>query len=193
MTQSHGSFNLSRISRNCDSKRFAQNLFALIRAKARTVAGLHHSPKDFQKAQQMTLENILRGSGDIGAMLATCWGILQIDHATTQIYVQNTKLRDFVPCAPFVITGRPSIDEMGHFTMTTQPGMAESFAGIRQRMNGKEPGRPKTEGSKVNAALRLRNEGAKVDAIAEALEVNRATVFRWFKAAGAATECDGGG
>jgi Homeodomain-like domain len=126
-------------------------------------------------------------------MLATRRGILQIDHATTKIYVQNTKPRDFVPCAPFVLTGRPFIDQTGHFEMTTKPGMAESLAALRQKMNGKETGRPKTEASKVNAALRMRNEGAKVDAIAEALEVNRATVFRWFEAAGHATECDSRG
>ncbi len=42
---------------------FADTLFALQRAGARTITGAHHSPKSFGKDTLMTLENVLRGLG----------------------------------------------------------------------------------------------------------------------------------
>src|SRR5262249_54762345 len=91
---------------------------------ARTITGAHHSPKSFGKETYMSRENVLRGSGDIGAMLATCWGLSQIDANSTRIYVQNVKARDFQPCEPFIIQGRPSIDATGYFELPTPSGFA---------------------------------------------------------------------
>jgi hypothetical protein len=82
---------------SAEQKIFAQNLFALLRAGARSVTGLHHAPKSFEKESYITLENVLRGSGDIGAMLSTCWGLRQIDKDKNRIYVANCKPRDFDP------------------------------------------------------------------------------------------------
>jgi len=90
---------------------FAETLFALQRAGARTITRAHHSPKSFGKDAFMTLENVLRGSGNIGAMLATRWGLSQIDAASNRIFVQNVKARDFLPCDTFIIQGRPSLDQ----------------------------------------------------------------------------------
>jgi len=61
-----------------EQKQFADTLFNLQRAGARTITGAHHSPNSFGKDNFMTLENVLQGSGDIGAMLATCWGLSQM-------------------------------------------------------------------------------------------------------------------
>jgi hypothetical protein len=107
-----------------EQKLFADTLFALQRAGARTITGAHHSPKSFGSSSFMTLENVLRGSGDIGAMLATCWGLSQIDATSTRVFVQNVKARDFAPCEPFIIQGRPSINETGYFELTNPPGFA---------------------------------------------------------------------
>jgi len=93
-----------------EQKQFADTMFSLQRAGAHTITGAHHSPKSFGKDTFMTLENVLRGSGDIGAMLATCWGLSQIDSTTNPIFVQNVKARNFLPCDPFIIQGRPSIE-----------------------------------------------------------------------------------
>ena len=51
------------------SRLFSRQLFDLISAGAITVTGAHHSPKSFETQERMTLENVLRGSGDIGALL----------------------------------------------------------------------------------------------------------------------------
>ncbi len=51
---------------------FADGILALLRGGAEAVLLLHHSPKD--SGDTMTLENAMRGSGDMGAFLACCWG-----------------------------------------------------------------------------------------------------------------------
>jgi len=53
------------------ARTFANTLLRLLNAGARSITGAHHAPKGFEGQDHMTLENILRGSGDIGAMLST--------------------------------------------------------------------------------------------------------------------------
>lgn len=78
---------------------FAQSLFALLKAGARIIVGAHHAPKGFEREERMCLENILRGTGDIGAMLCAAWGLRQIDADSNRVYVQNVKARDFQPAS----------------------------------------------------------------------------------------------
>jgi hypothetical protein len=110
----------------------ATDIFTLLRAGARHVIGAHHSPKPFAKETVMTLENVLRGSGDIGAMLSTAWGIKQIDAEQNIIHVENIKPRDFCPPPPFQLIGRPSINETGEFKMHKKPNECGSLASEQQ-------------------------------------------------------------
>jgi DnaB-like helicase N terminal domain/AAA domain len=105
-----------------NSRGLANDIFALLASGARSVIAAHHSPKSFSKETMMTLENVLRGSGDVGAMLTTSWGIKQLDPASNIIHIENIKPRDFQPCAPFQIIGRPYIDEEGDFRILKRPG-----------------------------------------------------------------------
>jgi hypothetical protein len=41
------------------------------------------------------------------ALGCTVWGLKQIDLASNSINIANVKPRDFEPCAPFIIKGRP--------------------------------------------------------------------------------------
>lgn len=100
----------------------AMDIFALLSAGARTVVGAHHSPKPFAKENIMRLENVLRGSGDIGAMVTTAWGIKQLDRDKNIIHMENIKPRDFQPPPPFQLIGRPYIDTEGDFRMYRRPG-----------------------------------------------------------------------
>jgi hypothetical protein len=158
-----------------EQKVFAETLFALQRAGARTITGAHHSPKSFGKDTIMTLENVLRGSGDIGAMLCSCWGLSQIDAASNRIFIQNVKARDFLPCEPFIIQGRRSIDQSGYFELTHPPG----FAG---RLSDNKPsvGRPELaeRDSKAIEARRMKEEGASLRDIASALSISKSSVER---------------
>jgi hypothetical protein len=146
---------------------FATNLFALIKAGARTVTGLHHSPKAFEKVEFMTLENALRGSGDVGAMLSTAWAVRMTEPLTTELYIKNVKPRDFEPCQPFSLTGRPYLDETGDFKMSSAPGLA-----MRPKATG---GRPQADREAIVALL---DAGKKPADIAEELQISTRTVQR---------------
>jgi hypothetical protein len=100
----------------------ADRIFGLLAARARVVVAAHHSPKSFVREKVMTLENVVRGSGDIGAMVSTVWGIKQLDSKQNIIHFENVKPRDFEPCGPFQLVGRPYIDEEGDFRMHKKPG-----------------------------------------------------------------------
>ena len=79
-----------------DVRAFADGIFALLRDGAESVVMLHHSPKD--SGDSMTLENAMRGSGDMGAFLACCWGTRLQDTARpyeSPSFLSNLKQRDF--------------------------------------------------------------------------------------------------
>jgi hypothetical protein len=106
----------------------ARDIFLLLHAGARGIVAAHHSPKNFSKETIMTLENMLRGTGDIGAMVATAWGIKQLDAAKNIIHIENLKAREFEPCGPFQIIGRSYINDEGDFRMYKKPGECGSLA-----------------------------------------------------------------
>jgi len=114
------------------NRRLAEDIFALLAAGARSVIAAHHSPKSFTKETIMTLENVLRGSGDIGAVFATGWGVKQLDADRNILHVQNIKARDMEPCGPFQLIGRPWIDEQGDFRMYKKPGECGSLQDEQQ-------------------------------------------------------------
>src|SRR5262249_2097650 len=144
-------------------------LFRLQAAGARTITGAHHAPKSFETKETMTLENALRGSGDIGAMAATCWVVKQTDKATTRLYVKNVKPRDFEPCEPFEPEGRPYIDQTGQFHMSKEPGEAD--APKVEKLN-------KKQGQQNEARIMLAGGHTLVD-IAKHLKVSEKTIQRW--------------
>ena len=80
----------------------------------------------------MTLENTLRGSGDLGAVCDCVWALrhhrkmkgkkVDVEYLLesmqkTRIFCVNVKARDFEPAKPFVITGRPFLDQRGDFAV----------------------------------------------------------------------------
>jgi hypothetical protein len=165
-----------------DQKAFAQNLFDLLHSGARTVTGLHHSPKSTEKADYMSLENMLRGSGELGAALSACWGIRQIGKERNQLFIQNVKDRDFQACEPFIIEGRPHLDVDGYFKMTDSPGVAGSLNENKPRRQGERPsGRPE-DPEKLQKMARVRElheSGKGSRDIAAEVGVSFKTVCRW--------------
>jgi AAA domain-containing protein len=165
-----------------DQKAFAKNLFDLLRAGAKTVTGLHHSPKGSEKADYMSLENILRGSGELGAMLSACWGIRQVDYQKNRLYVKNVKARDFQPCEEFIIEARPHLDDSGYFKMTESPGIAGSLNDNKPRSSGeRKSGRPESpeKTQKMARILELHANGRGSREIADEVGVPFRTVCRW--------------
>jgi len=113
----------------------ASDIFSLLGAGARSVGGAHHSAKAFGKESVISLENVLRGSGDVGAMVTTCYGLKQIDAMQNVIHVECVKGRDFQPVEPFQILGRPCIDEGGDFQMYKEPGRCGRLADEQPEVN----------------------------------------------------------
>lgn len=181
-----------------EQKIFAKNLFALLRAGARTVTGLHHAPKYFEKSDYVSLENVLRGSGDIGAMLATCWAIVQTNKETNELFIENTKPRDFKPCEPFLVQGRPFIDETGDFKMMSPPGLAGTLNANKARNGGKVGGRPEhpQKGTLMPRILEMHGLGYSFDAISLQLhqdgitpdQISSKTLSKWVRDHRAAAE-----
>jgi DnaB-like helicase N terminal domain/AAA domain len=107
---------------------FTTDVFGLLAAGATAVLILHHSPKGFGTAQVATLENVLRGTGDIGAMVGSAWAVRQIDAQANVVHVENVKARDYDPSKPFQLVGRPFIDAEGDFRLHKAPGECGSLA-----------------------------------------------------------------
>jgi hypothetical protein len=165
-----------------NSKAFANTLFAMLRAGARTVVGAHHAPKSFESQDHMTLENVLRGSGDIGAMLSGAWGLRQVDRDKTRIYVENIKARDIEPCGPFVLEGRPWIDFDGDFRIVEAPGEAGDLREYLQTKGGRPA--MKDQEKKLKQAIDMQKNGRSLREIADDLGVSKSTVERWVKTLG---------
>jgi hypothetical protein len=155
----------------------ADSLFGLIGAGARTVTAAHHSPKSIETAKYMSLENVVRGSGDLGAAVSTVWGLRQIDGAKNRVYIQNVKARDFQPCEAFILEGRPHLDQRGEFDMPTSPG----FAGELSQYLEHKGGRPETpdKEQKIAEIKRLQAEGRSCEQIGEQLGIGKGTVSKW--------------
>ena len=109
---------------------FGQTMFTLTRRGARAVVLLHHSRKGAD--DEMTLENSMRGSGDFGAFVTSCWAT-RLDEPEKTFdslsRVKHVKQRDF--------QGKPFL-----LRSDRQSGLLTYAADIVIREDGKEkPGR----------------------------------------------------
>jgi hypothetical protein len=118
----------------------SEDFFALQRAEAKSIIALFHSPKSFVNQKAMTLEGMIRGTTEFGAVLATAWGIRQIDKATNTIHIENLKDRDFESCGAFQLVGRPFIDQEGSFRMHRRPGDCGELAEYLEDLSGRVRG-----------------------------------------------------
>jgi len=158
-----------------ENRRLAENIFLLLGQGARAVIGLHHSPKSFERADCMTLENILRGSGDIGAMLGAAYGVRMVDREKSLLHIECVKPRDFEPVAPFQIQGRPYIDQSGDFVMTGEPGAVPSLARVFEEQKDSDA----VIDPRYGRACKLFEKGKSVQAVKEALKMRKETVVNW--------------
>lgn len=157
------------------AREFAKTLFSLIKAGALTVTGAHHAPKYFSTQDYMILENIVRGSGDLGAAISTAWGLRQVDKEKNKIYIENVKPRDFEPCQPFIIEGRPHLNETGQFVMCDLPG----YAGALQVKLAEE--REQVRHEQETKILELSAKGKSVREISSETGIPKTTVDRYLK------------
>jgi hypothetical protein len=163
-----------------EQRAFSASLFALLGAGARSVTGLHHSPKGAENQPVMTLDNTLRGTSELGAMLGTAWGTRRVVEDTTQLYVQNIKPRDFEPVGAFLLEGRPHINKTGDFVMVARPGDAGALKNCMPGEGPRREGRPPVvlleTGQKI---LELAKAGKTNQEMADAVGISLASLKRY--------------
>jgi hypothetical protein len=166
---------------SADQRVFADNLFALLQAGAQAVVGLHHATKAAAGQDTMTLENALRGSGDLGAMLANCWALGKLDEETGRVYLQPVKERDtgdMEPAKAFIIQSRPYLNETGDFGLHQYPAQL-TYAQMRKSAKGKTGGRPASvEDEQVQRIGQMRAKGMSWKAISAETGIPERTLYR---------------
>ena len=123
-----------------DMKVFAEDCFRLMRAGASSVLVLFHSPKAAKDVSELTLENAMRGSGDLGAFVSSCWATRLQDPESpweSASYLRNVKQRDF-ESDPFEVKS----DKLGKLHLVTKPGahvkLNSKSVGPRGNADGRE-------------------------------------------------------
>ena len=113
------------------SQNLAKAIFALIHLGAHAVICLHHRSKDSARSEEMTIENVLRGSGDLAAIADAVWG-LQYDRGDgspaymreskrlVRLSVRCVKARDFLAPEDFRVQLDPFIDQIGDMGVLTE-------------------------------------------------------------------------
>jgi hypothetical protein len=85
---------------------FAEDCFNLMKGGAASVLVLFHSGKGTKESSELTLENAMRGSGELGAFVSSCWATRLQNPAEpyqSASFLTNVKQRDF-ESKPFEVT-----------------------------------------------------------------------------------------
>jgi hypothetical protein len=123
-----------RFSNAQDENSAAQNrelvngMFDLLGQGAQAIIAIHHSPKGSANSTEVTLENTLRGTGDLGAVADAAYSLRCEDPSKMSVLVQCVKARDFEPRSPFHLEGRPYINTTGDFAVIEPPTDEERLA-----------------------------------------------------------------
>jgi AAA domain len=109
----------------------AKNVFGLVQKGARGVVLLHHSTKTLSDLTVTpTMDNTLRGSGDLAAMADAVYCVRCSDAKTFVAEVSCVKARDFDPLDTFEFQGRPYLDETGDLMLIRPPDVETHRRGL---------------------------------------------------------------
>ncbi len=114
-----------------ENRALVRAIFALLRTGAKAVICLHHRGKDAarSKADELTLENTLRGTTDLGAIADVVFGLkydqldgghspyLKESKKLVRLHISCVKARDFTPVENFRIQLNPFLDQHGDFAV----------------------------------------------------------------------------
>src|SRR6185369_4810601 len=136
-----------------DMKVFAEDCFRIMKDGAASVLVLFHSPKGTKESGELTLENVMRGSGELGAFVSSCWATrLQTPDEPWESasYLKNVKQRDF-ESLPFEVKS----DKKGRLQILKPPG-------LEVKLNGKPVGTPSNRDGMEQAALQIIHDNPKL-------------------------------
>jgi hypothetical protein len=111
-------------------------IFGLMQHGAQAVVPLHHSPKALADLSVTpTLENTLRGTGDLGALADTVYCIRSSDIKNFRAEICCVKPRDFEPPDSFEIQGRPYIDSEHDLKLIRPPHMSPEMLAAQDALS----------------------------------------------------------
>jgi AAA domain len=139
------------------NRKLAKPCHQLIGLGAEAVIGIHHARKSIGE-DGYTLENTLRGTGDIGAICDACYRVIGRDITNFISELRCVKARDFEPVESFEIQGRPYIDEKGKLYLLRPPEVdPEELERVRVQQVGEFIARhPESTLQDIGTALRIR-------------------------------------
>jgi hypothetical protein len=156
---------------SAENQALARAIFALLHDGARAVVCLHHRAKESARVEELTLENCLRGTGDLGAICDAVFG-LQLDRGDgslvyakesrrlVRLSVRCAKARDFCPPQDFRLQLDPFIDQIGDFGVLTDESEERASDGERLAAAiAEDPRREKTVLEKITGVGRNRQQG----------------------------------
>jgi hypothetical protein len=118
---------------------FAEDCFGVMKAGAASILVLFHSGKGTKETTELTLENAMRGSGELGAFISSCWATrLQNPDEPYQSasFLTNVKQRDF-ESKPFEVTSGPDC----RLHIVAAPSAAVVLTGKPKGVKGNADGR----------------------------------------------------
>jgi hypothetical protein len=118
---------------------FAEDCFGVMKAGAASILVLFHSGKGTKETTELTLENAMRGSGELGAFVSSCWATrLQSPDEPYQSasFLTNVKQRDF-ESKPFEVTSGPDC----RLHIVAAPSAAVVLTGKPKGVKGNADGR----------------------------------------------------
>ena len=131
---------------------------------------LHHSAKGTKEASELTLENAMRGSGELGAFLYCCWATRLQDPANeydSASYLRNVKHRDF-ESKPFEVTS----DRLTcRLKIVQDPETAKATLHSRAAFKGNKDGKDEAAEVLIKANAKLSN--VKLSALLKDAEMPR--------------------
>jgi hypothetical protein len=137
-----------------DMKVFSQTLFDVQRKQgaAGAILALYHSPKTTKDASELTLENCLRGSGELGAAVTDAHGTRLQDPGDpykSLSYINHIKPRDYKGLDGFEV----SSSDAGLLTAVGNPFASKAVLTVRQGGNkGNPDGRDEDAKALIKAA-----------------------------------------
>jgi hypothetical protein len=152
----------------------------LVNAGAVAVIAIHHSTKAAANQSFVEIGSSVRGSSELGAGPDAIWVVRHVDNTDetrkqVKLRLECAKARNLDPPAdPFVIQGRPFIDEKGDFAV-----LADDQTTAYARLEEKQ----QVKATRDAEWARLHAEGMGYKAIAEKYAVGKSTVRDAIKAA----------
>jgi hypothetical protein len=148
-----------------NQKGFGNDVFRLLASGTRFILFAHHSPKAARGAEEMTLENMLRGTGDLGAICAAVHGVKMIDPDQNIFHIETLKGRDFQKTKPFQLIGGPELkllEETHNLQLHKAPGQCGSYA--EENPNPSNADKKNARQDRIDMARKLLSEDPNISA-----------------------------